>query len=556
MKKTLLTIATACFIAAAASAQTATFKYFSYSGNDKRFDKQFDPTSQYLNPVLAGFYPDPSFCRKGDTYYLVNSSFSFFPGVPIFTSKDLVNWKQLGHVLDRESQLPLGNQNVSGGIFAPAISYNEKNKTFYMITTNVGMGNFFVKTQDPSKGWSDPIVLKEVGGIDPSFFFDKNGKAYIVNNDAPSSKPNYDGERSIWIHEFDVKNDRVVGEAKEIVRGGTHVVKNPIWIEGPHLFRVGKYYYLMCAEGGTCDFHSEVILRAKNPMGPWEEFTEGNPILTQRVGLDPNRPDIVTSAGHADIVQGPKGDWWAVFLACRPYQDDFYNTGRDTYLLPVTWNNGWPTILEKNTPIPTVNNKPGLQPEEGLTNTGNFSYTDNFEGDKLNMRWMYLRNPDLSAYSLSGNGLSIKASDANISERKPLSAVWCRQQHNTFSAETEVTFCPKSEKELAGFALLQNERYNFTFGKTILNGRPAIVLTRSEKDKQFVGSAFLCPKCADKPVKLKIVGNGRYYDFLYSCGDCKEWKTIAHGVDAVNLSTHQSGGFIGACIGLYTTKNK
>ena len=200
MKKTLLTIATACFVAAAASAQTATFKYFSYSGNDKRFDKQFDPTSQYLNPVLAGFYPDPSFCRKGDTYYLVNSSFSFFPGVPIFTSKDLVNWKQLGHVLDRESQLPLGNQNVSGGIFAPAISYNEKNKTFYMITTNVGMGNFFVKTQDPAKGWSDPIVLKEVGGIDPSFFFDKNGKAYIVNNDAPSSKPNYDGERSIWIH--------------------------------------------------------------------------------------------------------------------------------------------------------------------------------------------------------------------------------------------------------------------------------------------------------------------------------------------------------------------
>jgi len=543
------------FVAVGAMAQTATFKYFSYEGNDTRFDKAIDNANEYFNPVMAGFYPDPSICRKGDTYYLVNSSFSFFPGVPIFESKDLVNWKQIGNVLDRESQLPLYNQGVSGGIFAPAISYNEKNKTFYMITTNIARGNFFVKTQDPAKGWSEPIYLKEVGGIDPSFYFDKNGKAYIVNNDAPSSTPNYEGERSIWIREFDVKNDCVIGEQKEIVRGGTHVVKNPIWIEGPHLFKEGKYYYLMCAEGGTCDFHSEVILRAKDPMGPWEEYTEGNPILTQRTGLDPNRPDIVTSSGHADLVKGPKGDWWAVFLACRPYQDDFYNTGRDTYLLPVTWKDGWPTILDKGLAIPTVNKKAGLQYEEGLNNTGNFKYTDNFDNGKLDMRWMYLRNPDFSAYSLGDNGLTIKASDANIYERKPLSAVFRRQQHNTFTAETEVTFNPSNEKEMAGFALLQNENYNFTFGKTKIGNRYAIVLTRAEKNNVVIGSKFLCEKCANKPVKLRIHGDGRYYDFSFSM-DGKTWNVMARGVDAVNLSTHQSGGFIGACIGLYATKNK
>lgn len=424
-----------------------------------------------------------------------------------------------------------------------------------MITTNIARGNFFVKTQDPAKGWSEPIYLKEVGGIDPSFYFDKNGKAYIVNNDAPSSTPNYEGERSIWIREFDVKNDCVIGEQKEIVRGGTHVVKNPIWIEGPHLFKEGKYYYLMCAEGGTCDFHSEVILRAKDPMGPWEEYTEGNPILTQRTGLDPKRPDIVTSAGHADLVKGPKGDWWAVFLACRPYQDDFYNTGRDTYLLPVTWKNGWPTILDKGLAIPTVNKKAGLQYEEGLNNTGNFKYTDNFDNGKLDMRWMYLRNPDFSAYSLGDNGLTIKASDANIYERKPLSAVFRRQQHNTFTAETEVTFNPSNEKEMAGFALLQNENYNFTFGKTKIGNRYAIVLTRAEKNNVVIGSKFLCEKCANKPVKLRIHGDGRYYDFSFSM-DGKTWNVMARGVDAVNLSTHQSGGFIGACIGLYATKNK
>lgn len=555
MKRTLMTMVAAGFVAVGAMAQTATFKYFSYEGNDTRFDKAIDNANEYFNPVMAGFYPDPSICRKGDTYYLVNSSFSFFPGVPIFESKDLVNWKQIGNVLDRESQLPLHNQGVSGGIFAPAISYNEKNKTFYMITTNIARGNFFVKTQDPAKGWSEPIYLKEVGGIDPSFYFDKNGKAYIVNNDAPSSTPNYEGERSIWIREFDVKNDCVIGEQKEIVRGGTHVVKNPIWIEGPHLFKEGKYYYLMCAEGGTCDFHSEVILRAKDPMGPWEEYTEGNPILTQRTGLDPNRPDIVTSSGHADLVKGPKGDWWAVFLACRPYQDDFYNTGRDTYLLPVTWKDGWPTILDKGLAIPTVNKKAGLQYEEGLNNTGNFKYTDNFDNGKLDMRWMYLRNPDFSAYSLGDNGLTIKASDANIYERKPLSAVFRRQQHNTFTAETEVTFNPSNEKEMAGFALLQNENYNFTFGKTKIGNRYAIVLTRAEKTNVVIGSKFLCDKCADKPVKLRIHGDGRYYDFSFSM-DGKTWNVMARGVDAVNLSTHQSGGFIGACIGLYATKNK
>ncbi len=555
MKRTLMTMVAAGFVAVGAMAQTATFKYFSYEGNDTRFDKAIDNANEYFNPVMAGFYPDPSICRKGDTYYLVNSSFSFFPGVPIFESKDLVNWKQIGNVLDRESQLPLYNQGVSGGIFAPAISYNEKNKTFYMITTNIARGNFFVKTQDPAKGWSEPIYLKEVGGIDPSFYFDKNGKAYIVNNDAPSSTPNYEGERSIWIREFDVKNDCVIGEQKEIVRGGTHVVKNPIWIEGPHLFKEGKYYYLMCAEGGTCDFHSEVILRAKDPMGPWEEYTEGNPILTQRTGLDPKRPDIVTSAGHADLVKGPKGDWWAVFLACRPYQDDFYNTGRDTYLLPVTWKDGWPTILDKGLAIPTVNKKAGLQYEEGLNNTGNFKYTDNFDNGKLDMRWMYLRNPDFSAYSLGDNGLTIKASDANIYERKPLSAVFRRQQHNTFTAETEVTFNPSNEKEMAGFALLQNENYNFTFGKTKIGNRYAIVLTRAEKNNVVIGSKFLCEKCADKPVKLRIHGDGRYYDFSFSM-DGKTWNVMARGVDAVNLSTNQSGGFIGACIGLYATKNK
>jgi alpha-N-arabinofuranosidase len=173
MKK-IFSLAMAALASTTMMAQTARFSFFAYSGNDERFAKQIDADNQYLNPILAGFAPDPSFCRAGNDYYLVNSSFTFYPGVPIYKSNDLVNWRSIGHVLNRESQLPLRGQNVSGGIFAPAISYNPKNKTFYMITTNVGWGNFYVKSKDPEKGWSEPIRLPHVGGIDPSFYFDKD----------------------------------------------------------------------------------------------------------------------------------------------------------------------------------------------------------------------------------------------------------------------------------------------------------------------------------------------------------------------------------------------
>lgn len=557
MKKVLSLLVLALQATFTFAQSDALFSYYAYSGDDTRFKKDYDPATQYLNPVIAGFAPDPSICRKGDTYYLVNSSFSFFPGVPIYKSKDLVNWQSIGHVLDRESQLPLKNQKVSGGIFAPAISYNEKNKTFYMITTNVGAGNFFVKSKDPEKGWSDPIYLRKVGGIDPSFFFDKNGNAYIVNNDAPLGGPDYDGQRSIMCHRFSVEGDSVVGDQVEILRGGTHVQKNPIWIEGPHMFRVGKYYYLMCAEGGTGEWHSEVILRSKSPMGPFEEYS-GNPILTQRTGLDPQREDYVSSSGHADLVQTPKGDWWAVFLACRPYDKNvFYNTGRDTYMLPVTWKDGWPVILEKGKAIPTVvdyvGGRIGGKTDATAHLTGNFSYVDKFQGGALHHRWLTLRNPQPGFYALTPQGVRIKPLPVNITQRESLAALFTPQQHTTFTAETQLTFQPKSEKELAGMALLQNEQYNFTFGKTLLKGgTTALVLTRMEKTPVAVSTVILTGDEARKPLKLKIAGDGGLYDFSYST-DGTVWHTVAKGVDATNLTTNKSGGFIGACIGLYAT---
>ena len=539
----------AAALATPVAAQDAAFDYFGYDGHDARFSQPIDPTRQYYNPILAGFYPDPSVCRAGDTYYLVNSSFSFFPGVPIHKSKDLVHWQPIGHVLDRPSQLPLAGQGVSQGIFAPAIAYSARNKTFYMITTNVGRGNFFVKTKDPEKGWSEPIYLPKVDGIDPSFFFDKDGKGYIVHNAPVDGGADYEGQRAIRILRFDVEGDSIIGTHKQIVRGGTHVEARPIWIEGPHLYRVGKYYYLMCAEGGTGGWHSEVVFRAKSPMGPWEEAPH-NPILTQRTGLDPNRPNIVTSAGHADMVQGPKGDWWAVFLGCRPYEDDFYNTGRDTYLLPVTWRDGWPDILPKGEAISPVGTKADLQPQGSNELTGNFSWRDDFSAPALAQRWLFLRNPS-AFWRIDGGRLTLSALPASIYRREAPAAVWVRQQHENFSTETSMTYTPRTADDLAGMVLLQNEDYNFVFGKTLVQGRPAVVLTRAEKTRAVIASAFV----PEGDLRLKVEGKGRYYDFYYALpgGD---WQLLCRGADAINLSTGRSGGFIGVCIGLYNTSKR
>ena len=549
MKK-LAILSLSMLLAVGAQAQTARFDYFKYKGNDARFNVSIDPTHQYYNPVLAGFYPDPSVCRVGDTYYLVNSSFTFFPGVPLSTSKDLVNWQPAGHVLDRPSQVPLKGQHVSGGIFAPAISYNKKNKTFYMITTNVGAGNFFVKTKDPSKGWSEPIYLPKIDGIDPSFFFDDNGKGYIVHNGPVVGGADYEGQRAIRLFEFDVKGDSIKGDFKQILRGGTHVEEKPIWIEGPHLFKKGKFYYLMCAEGGTGGWHSEVILRAKNPMGPWEE-NPNNPILTQRTGLDPNRKDPVSSAGHADIVEDGKGNWWAVFLACRPYEEDMYNTGRDTYLLPVTWKDGWPEILAKNTPIATVGEKAGLKPNGQNLYSGNFEYTDNFESIN-DSRWMILRDyKGFFVKETDKKGITFKLLPGNIYQREPMSAIWARQQHGTFTAETALNFTPRNDKDIAGLALLQKEDHNFVFGKTMKNGKLMLTLTRAEKNNVTIASTPI----KDGELRLKVEGHDRYYDFYYA-EQGGDWQLLAKGVDASNLSTQKSGGFIGAVIGLYASSNK
>lgn len=535
-----------------AQTNSAIFKYFEYKGMDQRFDHQIDHTKEYFNPIVAGFYPDPSICRKGSDYYMVNSTFSYYPGVPIFHSIDLVNWKQIGHVLNRPSQLQLDGIRLSGGIYAPAIEYNKYNNTFYMITTSVdGIGNFVVKTKDPMlNNWSDPIPLPKVGGIDPSLFFDDDGKAYIVHNDAPEGTPEWNGHRAIWIHNYDVETDQTFGEKQVILDAGVDRSTKPIWIEGPHIYKVNDKYYLMAAEGGTSVNHSEVILSSDNIKGPYTPYSK-NPILTQR-NLPEPRPDIVTSVGHADIIDTPEGEWYAVFLGCRPYEGNHYNTGRETFLLPVKWENEYPIILDKNLPVPTIVQKENLNPISNYL-TGNFTWKDEFQSDNLAMEWTFIRTPKGKWWNLTKDGIALEAINKSIYDIDNPAFIGRRQQHLDFEIETELAFSPQKENEVAGLVCYQNEAHNFVFAKVLENGKFKLILDRAEKVNKRIAELEIPMTNKNDNVLFRIKGSEDKYTFSASFDKGSTWQSVAKDIDAKNLSTETGGGFTGVMLGIYAS---
>ncbi|MGE5099615.1 MAG: family 43 glycosylhydrolase, partial [Deltaproteobacteria bacterium] len=538
-----------------ALAPVARFDWFTYEGRDSIYKTLTPTASQYLNPILAGFYPDPSVTRVGDNYYLVNSSFVYFPGVPIFRSKDLVHWTQIGHVLDRPSQLNVDSAGISRGIFAPVI--REYQGTYYMITTLVDRGgNFFVTAKDPAGPWSDPIWLPAVDGIDPSFFFDDNGKAYVVNNGPPIGPPLYNGHRAIWMQEFDRATNTMVGPRSVIVNGGVDLAKKPIWIEAPHIFKHGGKYYLICAEGGTADQHSEVVFRSDSATGPYVPFT-GNPILTQR-HLDPTRPSPITSTGHADFVETPNGEWWAIFLGTRPYEDDTYNIGRETFMLPVHWVDGWPIILTGKETVPYVAAAPALphEPARPIPMSGNFTVREDFNGPTLAPYWTLMRTPHERWYDLDSKPgwLTIHARHADIGRRAQPSFIGRRQQHINASASTSMTFSPSVPGDKAGMIAFQNEDHYYFLGVARQDGESVVRVEmhngRATPDTGNVLASVPLRLAADAPVYLRIDARGGRYDFYYATRQ-DEWIPLTRDADGTILSTKKAGGFVGTFFGMY-----
>ncbi len=541
-----------------------------YQGDDQIYKDNPLADDEFYNPILQGCYPDPAITRKGDDYYMVVSSFAMFPGVPIFHSNDLVNWTQIGHVLDRESQLDVHDTGISGGVYAPGITYNPYNDTFYMITTAFAgsteipgvLGNIIVKTKDPMKGWSEVIKL-DFAGIDPSIFFDEDGKAYVVHNDAPDEgKELYNGHRVIKVWEYDVEKDQVIqGTDKIIVDGGVDINDKPIWIEAPHLYKKNGKYYLMCAEGGTGGWHSEVIFISDSPTGPFIP-APSNPILTQRY-FPADRQNKVDWAGHADIIEGPDGKYYGVFLAIRPNSKDRVNTGRETFILPVDWSGTFPVFenglvpMEPKLKLPEgVENKSG---QEGYFPNGNFTITEDFSSEDLHPRWIGLRGPREKFISFEKKGgLVIEPFEANIKELKPTSTLFHRQQHDNFTFETTMKYQPQSEKDLAGITCVQNEGSNYVFGVTKVGDDYVLLLERTStegrwRDRKTTSEVIASTKIdLKKPIQLQVTAVGDDYQFNYAVGG-EDFKNLGGVVSGEVLSTNKAGGFTGALIGLYAT---
>jgi xylan 1,4-beta-xylosidase len=547
----LAALAMASPVAGQRAPADARFDWFEYTGDDPVYRGITPRAGEYVNPVLAGFYPDPSITRVGDDYYLVTSSFSYFPGVPIFHSRDLVSWTQIGNVLDRPGQLNLDSAGISRGIFAPVIRWNDG--TFYMITTLIDRGgNFIVTARDPAGPWSDPVFLPEVDGIDPSLFFDDDGKAYVVNNGPPVGTPLYEGHRAIWMQEFDVASKKMVGPRKLIVNGGVDLSKRPIWIEAPHILKVDGRYYLICAEGGTAEQHSEVVFRADSVWGPYVP-AQANPILTQR-HLAANRPNPITTTGHADFVQTPAGEWWAVFLGVRPYLGNHYNNGRETYLLPVTWRDGWPMILAGDDTVPHVRRGPSLprQAAARVSMAGNFTVRDEFAGAQLAPQWVFVRTPRERWHTLAGGALSIRPRATMLGDitRQP-SFVGRRQQHAYASASTALRFTPASDGDRAGIAAFHDDRHFYLLTLAQANGRRVVQLEQRSGDAPAaVVASQPVQGGGDFPVYLKIQARGARYDFYYATRR-GAWQLLKADADGTLLSTKTAGGFVGTMLGMY-----
>jgi alpha-N-arabinofuranosidase len=511
-------------------------------------------STMLVNPVLAGFYPDPSVLKVEADYYLINSTFAYFPGIPVFHSKDLKNWKQIGNVISRPSQMNFMEHRMTRGLFAPAIDYH--NGTYYVTCTLIDKGgNFVVSAKDPAGPWSDPTWLPEVKGIDPSLFFD-NDKAYIIyNSDAPENKPLYSGHRTIRMYEFDPVNLKVVGEERILVNGGVDISKKPVWIEGPHFLKKDGWYYLYAAEGGTSVNHSEVVFRSKSVWGPFIPY-EKNPILTQR-DLPADRKDPITSAGHAQFVEGPDGKTYTIFLAVRPYEDNYYNTGRETFIAPVEWKDGWPVVDPNNKEIQYSYkaNFSEVKQKDARPQSGNFEYKITFE-KTLDPALLFLRTVDSSSFTLSkANGLSLKLKPETCMELGNPSFIGKRQQHLFCTAETAIDFSAKSDNEKAGLIIFQDETHFYYLCKSLEQGKDVIQVFKGNdatKTMDLITQVF--PKTNSKKIMMRIHAQGDTYRFEYAVKP-NDWILLKDKVDARFLSTEVAGGFIGCVFGLYATSS-
>ena len=529
----------------------------------------FAQQKEFINPIIPGGHPDPSICRVGDDYYIVNSTFEYFPGLPIHHSKDLVNWKLIGYGLHREDQatgaVNLVDVQQNGGIHAPTIRHN--NGIFYIIVTNVysppagGSGqmvNFVITAKNPTGPWSKPHVIEGAPGIDPDLFFDEDGKVYFVGTHAVG-KPNENGIGEIWVQELDLNEWKLVGERFSVWRGAC----GGCCVEGPHMYKQYGKYYLMVAEGGTSHNHAVMIAASDKISGPFESNPR-NPILTSRHLSNSN---WVHSTGHADLVELNDGRWFMVSLGIRNDVSGTSNMGRETHLMPVTWEPAiarweevrkgvwepieymWPVVAPQTGKVERYN--PLVFPDKPQIYSDVFE--DNFDSEKLDLEWNFRRVPQKNTYSLAAKKgvLRLNLKPEVFELRGQYSLMGIRQKESDFEFSTQMNFAPGKNGEEAGISIFQqdNNYINFTISKLKNNLILKITVKEREKEASILKESSLFNFKGD--ITFKLVSAGEKYQYYYSLDKGMNFSLFAETANNIVICK----GYIGTNIGLYATSN-
>lgn len=492
----------------------------------------------FKNPILPGFHPDPSICKVGDDYYLVNSSFEWFPGLPIYHSKDLVNWKLIGHGLSRPDQieLPVGLAD-SRGMYAPSIRYNKG--VFYLICTCVKCeGNFYVTATDPAGPWSAPVWLKS-RGIDPSLFWDDDGRCYYTGHANISNINDWPAKNGVWMQELDLGQKKLIGERVQLTHGHA---KNARWTEGPHLYKIDGKYILMVAEGGTGFHHGVTVHHSDSLWGPYIPY-HSNPIMTHR-HLGKDYP--IHSVGHADLIQTQNGEWWSVMLGKRLVEGKTL-LARETFLASVSFEN------EEGYPLPVVNPGEGKllfeqkRPDLPWTLVEKAAKVDEFDQEKLDLEWCFLRTPYDEWYDLGGGKLSLKLRSEVVDSFVNPSLIARRIVDYNFMASVQMTFTGTRSNEQAGLILYRNSKNHFQLVKE----KRELVLI---KTMAGVRQELIRVPYSGKTVVLDVKASGLGVTFSYGT-DNSGLKNIGGEQDLILLSDETAGGFNGPFIGMYATGN-
>lgn len=483
--------------------------------------------TKFKNPVVPGFYPDPSVIRVGEDYYMTTSTFEFFPGVPVLHSRDLVHWKKIGHCLTRKSQLDLDGCPSSRGIWAASIRHHDG--VFYMITTIMNHGQlrkFFVTATDPAGEWSDPCWIDQPG-IDPTLLFDDDGSVYLTSN---GNKIN----QAL----LDVKTGNLLSEDRRIWTG-----TGGAYPEGPRLYKINGWYYLSIAEGGCQYGHMQTIARSKSPWGPFEPCPR-NPILTHRDrGGHP-----IQGLGHMELVEDTRGKWWAFFLGYRMTRQYFYHLGREAFLAPVEWDaDGWPVIgtngtieLEMEADLPPAHPWPS-DPER-----------DDFDAPRPGLAWNTLRNAAPDAWSLAERPgwLTLRGNAASLNDIAAPAFFGRRQEHWDIEVATRMDFSPVLEGDEAGLAMYYQEEHHYEIAVVKRDGLRKLIVRRRVGDLQAVVAELLAPEGA---VELMV----RADKFNYQIGLRQDGRFAPLATGRTQFLSCEAApvGFTGVYFALYATGN-